>query len=489
MRIATSTIYTDQTQSIDSLSAQYQSIGQTLSSGKKLNVPSDDPSIVSQDLTLRNTVNAEDADASNSNAAQNQLTYTDSVLSNLTNVLSEARSLCVEGANAVIPNGTQRPLIGKQVEGLINEAIQLANSQFGNKYIFAGTSTSASQPVVAQGNPPTGVLFSGNNQTPTEVINGQTVTVGTTLQNAFNFGGSANNSVDNNGTAVALNNNGTASVFQVLSTLYQTLTNENAGVQSGQPINKTGQVIYGAASPAPTTLGQLAAPGGPSILQLTPDNAASAPPGTSYYSITINGSSPGSGAPGSATFTFTNATTIDNGTPASVVGQINAQTALTGVQAAWNVASQRLVLTNVTAGAQSFTLADTATPIGAGVPPAAVAATNTSNFLAVFGLPTQVTVEENLSTQLGDIDAATNQVLSARAGLGQSIQNFQTTTNQLQTQSTENTSIQSGYEDTNIASATSQFSLIQTALQGAYATTTRLEGQNLMNYLSGTSTT
>ena len=282
---------------------------------------------------------------------------------------------------------------------------------------------------------------------------------------------------------------GTPSVFQVLSTLYQTLTQEPAGVQSASAINKTGQVIYGAGSPAPTTLGQLAAPGGPSLQQLTPDNAASAPPGTQYFSITISGTSPASGAPGAATFTFTNNTAIDDGTPASVVGQINAQTALTGVQAAWNVASQRLVLTNVASQAQSFNLSDTSTPVGAGAPPAAVAATNTSNFLAVFGLPTQVTVEENLSTQLGDIDAATNAVLSARAGLGQSIQNFQSTTNQLQTQSTENTSIQSGYEDTNVAQATSQFSLVQTALQGAYATTTRLESQNLMNYLTGTSST
>ena len=59
MRIATSTIYDNQIQSIDNLSAQYQSIGQDLSTGKSLNVPSDDPSQISQDLTLTTSIASE----------------------------------------------------------------------------------------------------------------------------------------------------------------------------------------------------------------------------------------------------------------------------------------------------------------------------------------------------------------------------------------------------------------------------------------------
>ena len=86
---------------------------------------------VSQDLTLtqrRSTPRA--ATLNNANAAQNQLTFTDSVLSCLTNVLCD-RAQFGRGRRrrGIIPNGTQRPLIGKQVEGLINQAIQLANSQ------------------------------------------------------------------------------------------------------------------------------------------------------------------------------------------------------------------------------------------------------------------------------------------------------------------------------------------------------------------------
>ena len=89
----------------------------------------------------------------------------------------------------------------------------------------------------------------------------------------------------------------------------------------------------------------------------------------------------------------------------------------------------------------------------------------------------------NLSTQIGDIDDVINQVLSARAQIGQQIQNLAGTTNQLEALSTDNTTTQGSYQDTNIAQATSQFTLTQTALQAAYATTTRLEGKSLIDYL------
>ncbi len=89
----------------------------------------------------------------------------------------------------------------------------------------------------------------------------------------------------------------------------------------------------------------------------------------------------------------------------------------------------------------------------------------------------------NLSIQIGDIDDVLNQVLSARAAVGQQIQNLSATSSQVQALSTDNTATNKTYEDTDIASATSQFTLVQTALQAAYATTSRLEGKSLIDYL------
>lgn len=185
-------------------------------------------------------------------------------------------------------------------------------------------------------------------------------------------------------------------------------------------------------------------------------------------------------------FTFGANNAVDDGTANSVVGQINAQTATTGVTASWNVASQRLVLTSVAPNSPPFEINNVPSPV-TGNPPAnpavTTAATTSSNFLQAFQIPSQVSVTSNLSTQIGDIDAVINQVLSARAEIGQSIQNLAATSTQVQNLANDNTTTQSGIADTNIAQATSQFTLVQTALQAAYATTTRLEGKTLIDYL------
>ena len=54
---------------------------------------------------------------------------------------------------------------------------------------------------------------------------------------------------------------------------------------------------------------------------------------------------------------------------------------------------------------------------------------------------------------------------------------------QVSTDVVNNTAVQSGIEDTNIAQATTQFTLTQTALTAAYSTTSRLEAKDLFDYL------
>jgi flagellar hook-associated protein 3 FlgL len=469
MRIATSTIYDNQITSIDGLSAQYQSIGQDLSTGKSLNVPSDDPSQVSQDLTLTTTIAAENGDASNATSAQNELTFVDSTLSSLTGVLQTARSLAVEGATDIIPNGTQRPLIGEQVAGLLNQALALANQQYGSTYIFSGTSTATTPPITALGSPPNGVVFTGNNQVRTELINGQEVQVGTTMQAAFNQGST----------------NGTPSVFTLLSTLRNTMDSEPAATYSQQPVNVSGQTIIGAtgAVPEQTTLGEVAGLG-PAPFTAPMTTVPLTADSTGGYSIEIDGTNPTTGQPGQAVLSFTAATAVDSAAgPGGMIQQINAKTNVTGVTASWSTSAQRITLTSTAPNSPPFSVENVASP----------GATNSSNLLQAFQFPsntsgstTSITtgsVTVNLSTQIGDIDAVINQLLSARAQVGQQIQNLAGTTTQVQALANDNTTTQSTIADTNIAQATSQFTLTQTALQAAYATTTRLEGKTLIDYL------
>lgn len=451
MRIATSTLYSQQIASIDDLTQQYSVTGQQLSSGKRLTQPSDDPTHIASDLTLNQTITQEDTDTTDATSAKNQLTLVDSTLSTLTDILSTARSLAVASATDVIPNGTQRKSQAKQVDGLLNQAIGLANAQYGTTYIFAGTGPRSTPPVVAQGSPANNVLFSGNNDKQTQLINGQTFTTSSTLQETFNY-----NSTD-----------GSPSVFTLLATLRDTMNTEPVVDQSGASVNKLGTAILTQpTSPVATTLG-----GASFAVPLQADNAV--PPS---YSIEIDGVAPGTTQPPTqSTLTFTNATAVDDGTATSVVGQINAQTAVTGVTARFDVPSQRLVLSAPT----PFRITDVPTP----APPAATAGTTAANFTKVFGLQNQADVINNLSTQIGDVDKVLNTLLQARATIGERIQGLSSATTQLASISTDNTAVKSGYEDTNVAAATVKFTQQQTALQAAYATTTRLEGKSLMDYL------
>src|SRR5579884_1124138 len=107
MRIATSTIYESQTNSIDNLVAQQQQLGQALSSGKQLNFPSDNPTEIAQDLEIRTSISAENQESSNIQNASAQLTTVDGALSTLTNVMQSARSIAVE-AGAGFTNSTQQ---------------------------------------------------------------------------------------------------------------------------------------------------------------------------------------------------------------------------------------------------------------------------------------------------------------------------------------------------------------------------------------------
>src|ERR1700760_3639401 len=102
MRIATSTLYNEQSSSIDNLYSTYQTQGQQLSTGKSLNAPSDDPTVIAQDLTVRADNVVQTQIGKNYTDLTNQLTSVDGSLSSLTNILQSARNLAVEGASDTV---------------------------------------------------------------------------------------------------------------------------------------------------------------------------------------------------------------------------------------------------------------------------------------------------------------------------------------------------------------------------------------------------
>ena len=439
MRIATSTIYDAQTASIDNLTATYQMQGQELSSGKSLNVPSDNPTVIAQDLTVRADNTVQTQIGQNLSDLNSQLTTVDGALASLSNVLQSARNLAVEGANDTT-NATQRQDIAQQIDALLQETIGLANTQYNGKYVFGGTNVPSSIPLVqTQGSPISAVTSQGNVvQQTQELPNGTSVPTGVTLQQAFNFGAA----------------DGSPDVFQTLINLRDTMQNSSVVDESAQRVNLPGTTVA-----TTTTVTQLSTGAVPQILAtpLQPDS-------TGNVTINIANSVNPSGV---------NVTFLPGDTMANVITKINAAANAIGISATYNYQTQRLSLTSTTTPPSSFQVND--------VPSAG--ATNSSNFLAAFGLQSANSAATYLSTQLGDIDHSLNVMLNARSVVGATMQTVTDLSHNSSSRVLNDTAVQSNLEDADIAKVTSDFSKTQTVLQAAYATTSRLEGKTLFDYL------
>lgn len=437
MRIATSTLYDQQSTAIDNQVATQANLGQQLSTGKAVNMPSDDPTHIAQDLALGTAIGQENTTVTNVSDATAELNTVDSALSSLTSIMQKARSIAIQGASDALSPG-QRQSLGTQVDGLLGEAIGLANTNYAGKYVFAGTVSPSSPPVTATGSPISAVSFAGNTQVVSQsYANGQQLPLSTTIQQAFNFG-AADHSPD---------------VFQTLITLRDSLNKGRVDDVSNAQLNVAGTVIGGA---TPLNSPNFVTP-------LVPDS-------TGQVSFSIAGS----GTP--VTFTFAAGAPVGLGppnpaVPGSVVDTINAQTATTGVSATFDAKTERLTLKS--SNGAPFRIDDVPSP----------GATNTANFTKVFNVNNQADAVGNLSRQLGDLDKVLSVVLTARAGIGSNIQALNAIKDQTGTLVVNNTKVQSGIEDADIPKVVAQFSQTQTVLQAAYATTTRLESKTLFDFI------
>lgn len=430
MRIATSTIYDSQTNSIDNLVTQQQQLGQELSSGKQLNAPSDNPTLIAQDLEVRSSVAAENQGSANIQNASAQLTTVDGALSTLTDIMQSARGIAVEAASG-FTNSTQQQALASQVDSLLQETISVANTKYAGKYVFAGTAGPYTQPVTANGQPVSSVSFNGNSNGQSEQLyNGEAVNTSVTLQQAFNY-----NAPD-----------GSPDVFQTLITLRDTIANATVVSESASRVNNVDTAL--SATTPIDTAGILSTP-------LAPD-------GSGNTNIIIT--SPKTGSTG-VTVTIPAGSTMT-----AVLGAINGASASTGVTASFDYKQQRLILTSPSG---AFQVGDAPTTPGG----------TSGNFVEAFGLQSQANQVSDVSRQLGDVDRVMQNLLTTRATLGGSIQTLTALGNAADSQVVNDTKVQSGIEDADIAKVISQFSQTQTALQAAYGTTTRLESKTLFDYL------
>ncbi|MCR8645042.1 flagellar hook-associated protein FlgL [Paenibacillus sp. N1-5-1-14] len=111
-----------------------------LSTGQKINKPSDDPVGISFSMRYRNELSVNDQYEKNVDNAISWLDYSDTMMSQVGKVLDRARELTVNASNSPNPD-TALDAINSEIKQLYSQLVTIGNSQFNGKYVFNGEKT------------------------------------------------------------------------------------------------------------------------------------------------------------------------------------------------------------------------------------------------------------------------------------------------------------------------------------------------------------
>lgn len=114
-----------------------------LSSGFRINKPSDDPSAVGDVIQLQSDIGRSTQVEANLNIVQGSVSTAASVLGDATSLLDQAGSLGAQGANST-QTASGRAALATQVQQILGELVNTSRTTFDGQYIFGGDdSTSA----------------------------------------------------------------------------------------------------------------------------------------------------------------------------------------------------------------------------------------------------------------------------------------------------------------------------------------------------------
>jgi flagellar hook-associated protein 3 FlgL len=135
--VTQSMMYNAANSSLANEMAAIQSITEKVSSSKRLNRPSDNPSDVRSAVGLNDTLAQLNQFGRNIDTATRTLTAMDTALSGAGDLIQRANELAIQGANGTLSAGDRRA-IGAEVSQLTEAFAQSAGAKVGDAYIFSG---------------------------------------------------------------------------------------------------------------------------------------------------------------------------------------------------------------------------------------------------------------------------------------------------------------------------------------------------------------
>jgi flagellar hook-associated protein 3 FlgL len=153
---------------IQNAASQLNQIESHLSSGKSINLPSDNPGGTAVVLSMNTSLSQMQQYLNNISDGQNWVSTVENALQDVVTVLQKARTLVTEAGTAAEPPTSIEAILA-QMNQLQNQLVNLANTQLGQYYVFGGTGLTPA---------------AGNGPAMTTTIGGTTVSVPVTASGA-----------------------------------------------------------------------------------------------------------------------------------------------------------------------------------------------------------------------------------------------------------------------------------------------------------------
>jgi len=158
-------------------------------SGKRISKPSDDVLGTSQAMSLRSTIKTNDQFADNMTVSKPMLSATEQSLQNLVKIVQSVKTIAL-AANTPDTTGSTNPTRAAQLDDIMGQLVDVANTQHLDQYIFSGTMGNVA-PVKAQAGPQPYQYMGDSGTRSAQVLSWVSLPLNIPGDKVFNFDGSA----------------------------------------------------------------------------------------------------------------------------------------------------------------------------------------------------------------------------------------------------------------------------------------------------------
>lgn len=185
MRVANKTVYDSITINLGRVTETMYKANEVVSTGKQINHISDDPVGLVTVLDLRSSIAGVEQLGRNLEVGNSWLTAGETALTQIHDILSDTKALCVQMSSATVGE-SERRAAAELVGGTLTQILSLANEEVGGRYIFSGSKTDTQPFSLDEGTSPPTVVYSGDdNPFSIRVGKDMTVEIGRDGQAAF----------------------------------------------------------------------------------------------------------------------------------------------------------------------------------------------------------------------------------------------------------------------------------------------------------------